>query len=365
MNEGRPRSKILFVITMSGGGGATRYVYDLATNLPDEFEALVVAGPDGGGALIKDAAKAGLRTHTLEHLRRSIDPRRDWAALRELREFFAAEKPDLIHLNSSKAGILGAAASRHRYRVIYTAHGWVFREQLPSHKRFLYAQAEKFSSRFYDQIIVLSDGDMRAALALGIPGDKLTLIRNGIREHDFMERGEARKHLSEILGFDCGERRILMTLALFFATKGLNHLIDAVTHVNQDCLAVILGEGMLRPQLEQQVMQLGLTGRVFMPGWVPGASLLLKAADVYVLPSMKEGLPFAVLEAMQARVPIVATRVGGVPEVLDHILVDPGDPAALAQAIDAQLTHPVVSDKQPPGFQTMLDQTVACYGRSS
>jgi glycosyltransferase involved in cell wall biosynthesis len=361
MDTGQTRRKILFVITMSGGGGATRYVYDIASNLPDRFEPVVVAGPDGGGALIKDAEKAGIRTHILRHLRRSINPRHDLAVIGELGELFAREQPDILHLNSSKAGIFGALASSHKYRVVYTAHGWIFKEKLPPHKHYIYSQAEKFTSRFHDRIIVLSEGDFKAGCELGIPASKLVMIRNGIREHEYLERAEARRKLCEILGFDCTDSKILLVLALFFATKGLNYLVEAIPQLNSASITVILGDGILRRQLENQIARLGLGDRVFVPGWVPQASRLLKGADVFVLPSVKEGLPFAVLEAMQAQVPIVATRVGGVPEVLDHILVDPCDPSALAQAIESQLADPQPSQRRPPDFRTMLEKTISCY----
>lgn len=361
MDTGQARHKILFVITMSGGGGATRYVYDIATNLPDRFEPVVVAGPDGGGALLKDAEEAGVRTRVLRHLRRSINPCHDIAAIGELRELFAHERPGIIHLNSSKAGILGAIASGHKHRVVYTAHGWIFKEKLPRHKHLIYSQAEKLTSRFHNRIIVLSEGDMYAGCELGIPANKLVMIRNGIREHMYLERADARRELSEIIGFDCTNSKILLVLALFFATKGLEYLVEAIPQLKSSSVTIILGDGILRSQLEQQIAKRGLNGCVFLPGWVPQASRLLKGADVYVLPSVKEGLPFAVLEAMQAQVPIVATRVGGVPEVLDHILVDPCDPAALAHAIDLQLAHPQPSRRQPPDFRTMLEKTISCY----
>ncbi len=361
MNAAQHRRRILYVITMSGGGGATRYIYDLATHLPPGYEAVVAAGPDGGGSLLSSLRDAGVRTHALRHLHRPIRPAADLRGYRELAELFFSERPDVIHLNSSKAGILGALASRHAHRIVYTAHGWVFRESIPPLRRWVYAGIERLSSRYYDRIIVLSDGDRDAALRLGIPPGKLTLIRNGLRPLEFAPRDEARAELERLLGLQLGGRRLVMALALFFATKGLNHLIDALARTETDCLAVILGDGQLRGQLERQVARLGLGDRVLMPGYIEDGSRLLRAADVYVLPSVKEGLPYALLEAMQAGVPVVATRVGGVAEVLDRIVVEPADPAALAAAIDRQLTAPVLPERRPPEFEAMLAQTVECY----
>lgn len=348
---------------MSGGGGATRYVHDLAAHLPAEYEAVVAAGPDGGGSLLARLQGAGVRTHQLRHLHRPINLPSDYRACRELAELFRAEQPDVIHLNSSKAGILGALASRRRYRTVYTAHGWVFREDIPARRRYVYAQIERLSSRYCDRIIVLSDSDHLAGLKLGIPPRKLALIRNGILDHQFAPRAQARAVLGQLAGVDLEGRKVVLTLALFFATKGLSYLINAVAQARTDYVSVILGDGMLRPQLEAQVRRLGLGDRVFMPGYEDNGSRLLRGADLYVLPSVKEGLPYALLEAMQAGVPVVATRVGGVAEVLDRLVVEPGDARALAVAIDGQLTEPALPQWQPPGFQSMLAKTVECYER--
>jgi glycosyltransferase involved in cell wall biosynthesis len=88
---------------------------------------------------------------------------------------------------------------------------------------------------------------------------------------------------------------------------------------------------------------------------------MIPGADVFVLPSLKEGLPYVLLEAMRIRVPIVATAVGGIPEVLDRVVVPPNEPQALAEAILSQLNHPEISTGDPPSLKEMVSSTVNCY----
>jgi len=355
------RQTILYVITQSGPGGAQRYVLDLATHLPARFEAVICAGADGGGGLLEDARRTGLRVAPLTSLRRSISPLADQRAVQELRQLFASEQPAVIHLNSSKAGVLGSMAGGRRYRTVYTVHGWVFRERLSWWKRLAYVQAEKQSARYLDRIIVLSESDRSAGLKLGVAPEKLRIIRNGIQAPQFQPRQDARARLSELTGASLDSRPLILCVASFYPTKGLGYLIDAMAQVKPPALCVVVGDGELRPQLEQRIAELGLAGRVLLPGHVPAAAELLRAADVFVLPSVKEGLPYVLLEAMAARVPVVATRVGGVPEVISGLLVEPGAAQELAAAINAQLARPFIAPELPPTFEQMLEQTVQCY----
>ena len=132
--------------------------------------------------------------------------------------------------------------------------------------------------------------------------------------------------------------------------KGFNFLIEALHALRQrgaDVRLVIIGEGSQRPFLEKQISALGLDDYVFLPGYVRNAKQMISCFDVFVIPSLTEGLPISLLEAMQAQVPVVATAVGGMPEVLDHgragVLVDPGEPISLADEIMKYFLDPNLS----------------------
>lgn len=354
-------TRVLFVITQSAPGGAQRYVLDLARSLPSSFKPVIAAGMSGESHLHDQASGYGVPTIRLEHMGRAINPLADYRAIRELRAIVRQQQPDIVHLNSTKAGVLGAWACAGRVKTVYTVHGWVFNEPLSWWRREVYQLAERASSRRVDAVIVLSENDRQAGIRLGLGADKLKLIRNGINSAQPLSRDDARTQLSELCGADLASRKIILTIAGFYLTKGLSPLLSAVNALPGDVGAVILGDGPLRHSLEARVAELGLGNRVWLPGHAPEAWQLIPGADVFVLPSLKEGLPYVLLEAMRMNVPIVATSVGGVPEVLDTLVVRPGDPAALAVGIQQQLDHPAISDARPPSLQAMVDQTVLCY----
>lgn len=355
-----PKS-VLYVVTQSAPGGAQRYVLDLATSLPRSYEPIIGVGCDGGGGLLDLAKQAGLQTITLQALRRSISPLLDRHAIVELRRLYDKLRPSIIHLNSTKAGVLGSIAGGYKYCTVYTVHGWVFREQLPLWKTLAYMGAEKISARYLDGIIVLSESDYRAGAQLRIKRGKMRVIHNGIQHPQFISRSSAHQRISELCSIDLSERKLVLCIASFYPTKGISTLIRAMAAVDKRAVAVVLGDGELRLQLKHQIQELGLQASVFLPGYVPDAAELLLAADVFVLPSLKEGMPYALLEAMAAAVPIVATDVGGVREILSHRIVKAGDADELAAALNEQLLQPVHASQLPPTLKEMADQTVELY----
>jgi glycosyltransferase involved in cell wall biosynthesis len=167
-------------------------------------------------------------------------------------------------------------------------------------------------------------------------------IHNGIDPyHELLNRTDARRELVDRIEQAASQRPELGTvvgvIANFYPTKGLDTLLTAATRT-PDAQYVIIGDGPLREKLEQRIEALGLEQRVFLCGRVPDARRYLHAFDLVVLPSRKEGFPWSILEAMAAKVPIVATTVGAVPEALEDersaLLVPPDDPVALADAVE-------------------------------
>ncbi|MCC7478489.1 glycosyltransferase [bacterium] len=354
--------RLLYVITQTEFGGAQRYVLDLARAAQRAgYEVAVATGHDGDGAFDLRLEQAAVSHFKLQHLTRDISPLNDGRALLELRGLFAKLQPDLVHLNSTKAGVLGSLACGHHIRSVYTAHGWVFNEQLSAFKRFLYVTAERASAQRLNRIIVLSRYDWERGAAEGIPRNKMLVIQNGIEKQFYIPAETARRELSLFAGGIGAEDRVILCIANFYATKGLVHLIAAMPQVSERGKLVILGDGELRSELEAAVRSRNLEGRVFLPGRLEDASRFIKGADVFVLPSVKEGLPYVILEALQAEVPIVATTVGALPEILDHELVPPGNVQALSAAIDRQLASPRISKVTAPSVERMEQQTLGLY----
>ncbi|MDO8560116.1 MAG: glycosyltransferase family 4 protein, partial [bacterium] len=341
-------AKILYVVTQSEMGGAQRYVRDLATALGRyDFTVGVAAGE--GGPLLTQLAAANIATFPLKHLRRQIAPFNDLTAVRELADLIKHWQPDLVHLNSSKAGVIGVLATRRsgtRCRVVYTAHGFVFNEPLPGWQRALYRTAERRSAPGKDVIICVSEADRQSAIAARIaPPGKLATIHPGISaEPASLPPQEARDRLRERGVPPHG--LLVGTIAHLYPTKGLLDLISAAAQTVRQTPAtfLIIGEGTQRALLTEKIRAAGLERSVLLLGEIPDAARLLPAIDVYASSSVKEGFPYALLEAMLAARAIVATAVGGVPEMISDnqhgLLVPAGDPAALAAAVARLLRSP-------------------------
>ncbi len=182
------RVRILYLITQSQWGGAQRYVFDLATNLGRDFDVLVAAGsPEARGKdLLRECKTRGIETVRLRHLIRPIHPIRDISAVFEVHAVLKKTRPALVHVNSSKAGVVTSFASlllprRIRPKLVYTAHGWVFNEPGSFLKRQLWRVLEKVSARPKNAIICVSWYDRKTALEFRIaPPEKLVTIHNGI-----------------------------------------------------------------------------------------------------------------------------------------------------------------------------------------
>lgn len=337
--------KILYVITQADKGGAQTYVELLARH----FQGAIAAGSEKD-QLFKDAGAAGIKTFRLKHLKRKISPWHDALAVFEMASLLKKENPDIVHLNSTKAGLLGSmagvlakihppfsdsAAENSGFKIIFTAHGFAFSEPRALIFRRALIFLEKFASLFRDFIIAGSEADRASAIKNGIIGaKKIATVYNGLPPLNFLARDEARAQLglpqSVIV---CGN------IANFYHTKGQDILIDAVAMLPPEILDktvfLLFGDGPELEKCRQKIKSLGLESSFRLPGQIQNASSYLKALDVFILPSRKEGLPFSILEAMQAGRPIVASRVGGVPEALGNagLLTDSSSRDDLAEAL--------------------------------
>ncbi len=330
--------KILYIVTQSEFGGAQRYVFDLATHLRDGYQVIVAAGEDPKGELFinlwqTDLHHYHIRTAYLKHLKRRISPINDLRALAEIRQLIAKEKPDVVHLNSTKAGVLGSLAARSfvgakRPLVVYTAHGWVFNEPIGLLEKKIFLWIEKYVSRYRDKIICVSEYDRQIALERGFPPEKLTTIHNGIDfdNLNFIVREPARQKLSQLINCPIGQSIIIGTVANLYPTKGIQYLIKAARAVNYLLpnampLFIVIGDGPEKAKLQRMIKKYKLENNFFLAGHLPYAYRYLKAFDIFTLSSVKEGFPYVVLEAMAAGLPVVGTSAGGVAEML--IRTDP------------------------------------------
>ena len=343
--------KILYLITQSEHGGAQAYINDLASNLNSEFEIIVAFGEQGeNGWLAKKLKKQNIKYYSLSHLKRSIFFWHDFLALLQIIKLMIKERPDILHLNSSKISILGSSASflyklftfNFSLLTIYTVHGWVFNE--PDRNTTLYKLAEKLTAPFKNKLICVSEFDKQLAIKEKIVSEKkLVTIHNGIAAPNFLSKDQALKKINSrcaIKNLGQDSRIIIGSIGNLYKTKGFEYLINATKILADNGLnisTIIIGEGLERAELENWINQLGLKDHFFLPGRFENASSLLLAFDIYACSSVKEGLSYTVMEAMMAGLPIIATSVGGNTELIKNnqegLLVPPADASALAKAL--------------------------------
>lgn len=270
---------------------------------------------------------------------------------RLVRRQLAALKPDVVHTHGFRSDLLdGGVARSQGCPIVTTIHG----ESFMGGATAIYEWLQWHAYRRFDAVIAVSAPLHRSALRRGVPGPRLHLLRNAL----FVDTPPAdRREARERLGIDEGERAIGW-LGRMIPVKGADLFLRALTDALDDTTtAYLIGDGPERATLEGLTRALGLAERVRFLGSMPGAGRWLAAFDVFVLSSRSEGTPMVLLEAMLAGVPIVATEVGGVPDVVGNgagEIVPAEDPAALASAIRHVLHDPAHASARSQAAQERL-----------
>lgn len=382
---------VLHLVTQAEFGGAQKYVFDIAQGLSDSYTFVVGAGElHNSEELLTRLKHIGVYTLRLTNVIRAISPLSDLRGLFQITRCIVKIKPALIHLHTSKMSILGSLAARlamlylgstgrsYRPKIVYTAHGWVFREKISWLKRQFYMRAEQFTGRFKHAIVCLSQADNLLARSLHIGNPlKLYVIANGVSidAHKMIQKTEARLNIARILrskyslpDFHTSSKELWVgTVANLYENKGLDVLISAMHSLHQSLQSVgydvpvcafIIGEGKLESKLHREIETLGLENVVYLTGVIKDAWRYLHAFDIFVLPSHKEGFPFALLEAMAAGLPVVATRVGAIPEIITHqkdgILIDVGDSATLGNELSELIHHSEIRNRIAKSGQQLV-----------
>lgn len=330
-------------------GGTRKHLGQLARGLDcKDFETVVACAVQRDPAFRGDVEE--LRAQGVEvieiPMQRQIDPASDTRACLALRRLIRRRNFDVVHTHSSKAGVLGrvAAISVGIRGVVHTPHSFAFlhNAEFSTRKRRLFLQIERVLGRYTSCLVAVSEAEERAAVTHRvITPSKIRVITNGI-EPD-LEQSIRPVSGSELPGI-YPEHRLIGVVGLLEPAKGQRYLIEALGLLAKDfpdvrCLVV--GDGRLRSKLEAQVKQTDYGSMIHFVGSRDRAVDLIALLDVLVIPSLWEGLPYVLLEAMSLAKPVVASDVGGCGEVVvdgeTGRLVPAQDPQALASAIAALL----------------------------
>jgi glycosyltransferase involved in cell wall biosynthesis len=311
--------RLLVIVTLAEAGGAQTFAATLVAGLHERYEVEVAA--HGPGALADACASLDVPFHHVRHLARDPHPYHDAAAVRELRALARGIAPDIVQINSSKAGVLARLAlTGLGTRSVFTAHGWAFSGRTGV-AGAVYAASERAVAPLTDAIVCVSIHDLQLARERGIsPRAGLHVVHNGV---------DAPATLSPRR--PPGRRLVLGCTARLAPPKDLITLLDAL--VQQGCEGWelrVFGEGPDREEIERHRDALGLGDRVTLLGNRDDVPAQLADCDAFVLITDWEGLPYSILEAMAAGLPVLATQVGGIPD-----LVVPGSTGELVPPRDA------------------------------
>lgn len=341
---GPARLRVLHIITrLDRGGSAENTLLTVAGLDPERFDVTLAVGPTAGERSPTEtvARDRGVRFVDIEHLVRPPHPLRDILALRQLRRLLA-EGFDIVHTHTSKAGVLGRLAA-HRagtQAVVHTPHGHVFYGYHGTVVTGLFVLIERRAARWCHRLIALTSADRDDHLRFGVGSPpQWEVIHSGV---DFDRLDGARRPGADVrraLGID-EEAFVVGTLGRLTAVKGQIHLVHAFARLCRllpHAWLLLIGDGEERESLQAASRQVGMADRIVFAGWRHDVRDVVGALDAFALPSLNEGMGKALVEAMYLGLPVVATRVGGVPELVadggDGLLVPAADPEALAQAL--------------------------------
>lgn len=325
--------KIVQVVTSAEWGGAQRHVYDLSRELRQMgHDVIVLYGVEG--RLHELLTAAHMPVYQVPWLTRNIRPWQDFRALSAIRRQIEAFDPDIVHAHSSKAGVLVRMAMRKSsVPVIYTIHGLTYLDRrMPSWKRFVYRAVERKMLPLAQGTIAVSQRDLDDLIGRG--GDKVTHlvhIPNGIEP------------FSESIPIP--NVPVIGTITRLVPHKALDVLLNAVAEVRKvvpNVQLIVVGDGPLRTQLEHQARELGIDDITRFAGFQTNVVEWLARMRVFALTSVKEGMPYALLEAIASGRVVVANDIGTLPETLKGegvITVPVGDQDALIRGLIKGVTE--------------------------
>ncbi len=348
------RVKVLRVIARLNMGGPALHVAYLTAGLrPRGYDTTLVAGTlaQGEDSMAFVADERGVEVMKIEELGREISPLRDLLAIVRLARVIRRERPQILHTHTAKAGAVGRLAALlagpgRPPVIVHTFHGHVLHGYFGPVRSRLFLALERWLAAHTTALIAVGPQVRDDLVALGVaPAERFTVIRLGIELGERVRPGEnGRVEMRRYLGVP-PERFVVGWVGRMTAVKRTDDVLDAFRRLRArgvDACLCLVGDGPDRERLERQASELGVIRDTLFLGYQEDVAPYYAAFDALVLPSANEGTPVSVIEALAAETPVVATRVGGVPDVVregeDGFLVDAGDTEELAERL-TRLAH--------------------------
>ncbi len=332
--------RVAYILTQLELGGAQKHLLSLLERLNSErFHPILLTSAKPGPLTPYAKELLGDRLIEIASLRREVNPVLDLKAGREIFSVLQAHPVDLVHTHSSKAGIFGRWGA---YRagiknIVHTVHGFGFTPEQPLWERRLYIGMEQRAAAVTSRIVAVSKAVIEEGCRWNI----------GIRsQYEWIPCGIDIEGFEQELKIPSANPLVTM-IACFKPQKSPLDFVRAAAKVVPDFPQVrflMVGDGVLRSQVEKERERLNLGEKLILAGWRRDIPAILAASQVVILTSRWEGLPVTLLEAMASRKPIVATAVGGIPEIVrdgeNGFLSPAGDVEAIARSIRRLLENP-------------------------
>jgi glycosyltransferase involved in cell wall biosynthesis len=387
------KKKVLILITKSNWGGAQRYVFDIAVNLPrEQFDVEIMAGSKG--ILIDKLNTLGIKASGNLSIGRDVSIVKDIKAFFELISILRKSKPDILHLNSSKIGGLGAVAGRIAKvpRIVFTSHGWAFNENRSFFSKIIIKFLHWVTIYMSHETIAVSVNLMDQMSGWPKISEKISVIHNAIKVEPIFSKVNAESELkkaSTILKdrlntLDPKKTVVIGTVGELHHIKGYEYSIKATAELIQtdkiknsgiNILYVIIGTGEEKNKIDKLIKDLKVENNVILLGYVQDAFQYFKSFDIFLLSSLSESFGYVLLEAGVASLPVIATAVGGIPEIIDDmqngVLIQAKKSTEIKHALEFYLSHKTVRKEHGVALQKkilsefsiekMIEKTINVY----
>jgi glycosyltransferase involved in cell wall biosynthesis len=322
--------KILHLISSSGLFGAEQILITLARGMNQQDQSIIGVivderNPDGGEPLINKARYFKIPVVVFKSRGRV-----DFSTLKELKNFIQTSHVDILHTHNYKSDMLGLLG-RCGKPIIATAHGFTD----VTHQVSLYEKIDRFILKsFFDRVVVVTN-----QLLSDFPKLKRRVIRNGLDLSRFATNDLKRQEIRTSFGIS-DDHIVVATVGRLSKEKNQTLLLKAACRLNPyypNLRFLIIGNGPEEENLKQFIKQKDLSKCVIMAGHIAQIESVYQAMDIFALTSLTEGVPLTILEAMASHIPVIATKVGGIPEIIQHgkngILINSDDETALSETI--------------------------------